>query len=310
MQNFFTIIIRDESGVKQFTLHRHIKHVAVYSVIALFVLIIGGLASAIYLNGEVNTLTKKKFALQEKSAALEKKSEALRLDIDERQAALDEAQVRMEAIEMLMGLSSVENVSLMHRVETAQLTSQQRASLLQVIPNGSPIEYKGITSKFGYRTHPTKKTRELHRGTDMRAAMKTPIYATADAVVEFAGKHNTKGYGRLIILDHTYGFRTYFGHLNSIKVKNGQFVKKGELIGYTGNSGISNGPHLHYEVRFIQRSLNPYWFIKWNMKNYEEIFMKEKKVSWDSLVNAVVKPADNEPKVLLTKAKHATKPTL
>jgi len=310
MQNFFTIIVRDENGVKQFTLHRHIKHVAIYSAAALFVLIIGGLASAIYLNGEVNTLTQKKVALQEKSASLEVKSEALRQDIDERQAALDEAQVRMEAIEMLMGLSSVENVSLTHRVETAQLTSQQRASFLQVIPNGSPVEYKGITSKFGYRTHPTKKTRELHRGTDMRAAMKTPIYATADAVVEFAGKHNTKGYGRLIILDHTYGFRTYFGHLNSIKVKNGQFVKKGELIGYTGNSGISNGPHLHYEVRFIQRSLNPYWFIKWNMQNYEEIFTKEKKVPWDSLVNAVVKPTGHEPKVLLTKVKNAAKPTL
>ena len=301
MRNYFTIIIRDEHGVKQLTLHRHIKHLFVYSVAALFLFIIGGMTSVVYLNGEVDNLRTKKLALQEKS-------EALRLDIDERKTALDEVQTRMEAIEMLIGLSSVENVSLTHRVEIAQLTSQQRASLLQVIPNGSPIEYKGITSKFGYRTHPTKKTRELHRGTDMRAGMNTPVYATADAVVEYSGLE--KGYGRLIILDHTYGFRTYFAHLNKIKVKNGQFVKKGELIGYTGNSGVSNGPHLHYEVRFIQRSLNPYWFVKWNMQNYEEIFAKENKVPWTSLVNAVVKPSGNEPKVMLTKVKNAAKPTL
>ena len=132
--------------------------------------------------------------------------------------------------------------------------------------------------------------------------MKTPIYATADAVVEFAGSRNTKGYGRLIILDHTYGFKTYYGHLNKIIVKNGQFVKKGELIGYSGNSGRSSGPHLHYEVRFIQRSLNPYWFIKWNIQNYDEIFAKIKKVPWKPLVDAVMQKRSGSLMPMLSRA--------
>ena len=69
-------------------------------------------------------------------------------------------------------------------------------------------------------------------------------------------------------------------------VKSGQFVKKGTLIAYTGNSGMSNGPHLHYEIRFLYRSLNPFWFLKWTQKNYDEIFQKEKKVPWQSLITA------------------------
>jgi len=160
------------------------------------------------------------------------------------------------------------------------------ASLLQFIPNGTPIIYKGITSKYGYRIHPTLKRKEFHRGADMRAKMKTPVYATADGIVEYSGYHKKSGYGRLVILQHNYGFKTYFGHLNKVVVKSGAFIKKGTLIAYTGNSGMSSGPHLHYEVRFMSRPINPFWFIKWDAQNYNEIFEKEKKIPWQSLITA------------------------
>jgi len=162
-------------------------------------------------------------------------------------------------------------------------------ALMQHVPNGSPIEYRGITSKFGYRTHPTLQREEFHRGSDMKAPMKTPIYATADAIVEWAAVHKRSGYGKLIILDHSVGFKTYFGHLNKIVVKSGQFIKRGDLVGYTGNSGMSNGPHLHYEVRFVQRALNPFWFVKWNIASYNSIFEKEKNVPWQSLITATTR---------------------
>jgi murein DD-endopeptidase MepM/ murein hydrolase activator NlpD len=123
----------------------------------------------------------------------------------------------------------------------------------------------------------------------MKAPMKTPIYATADAIVEWAAKHKRSGYGNLIILDHSFGFKTYFGHLNKIVVKSGQFIKRGDLIGYTGNSGMSNGPHLHYEVRFVQRALNPFWFVKWNIASYNSIFEKEKNVPCQSLITATTR---------------------
>jgi murein DD-endopeptidase MepM/ murein hydrolase activator NlpD len=72
------------------------------------------------------------------------------------------------------------------------------------------IKYRGITSKYGWRIHPTLKKREFHPGLDMKASMRTKIYATADGVIEYAGNHKRSGYGRLIIIDHNYGFKTSF----------------------------------------------------------------------------------------------------
>jgi murein DD-endopeptidase MepM/ murein hydrolase activator NlpD len=295
MKNFFTVTIRDENGHRLFTIHKKIKHLLSIAIVAAVLLFIAGVWSIFYFNGEIATLKSEKRALQAVNTHLECK-------IAERQTELDEANSRIDAIEMLIGLSAPQDIPLAHKVELAQMTSQERSFLLRSIPNGSPVPYKGISSKFGYRKHPITHKRELHRGTDLRAKMKTPVYATADAVVEFAGSRNTKGYGRLIILDHTYGFKTYYGHLNKIIVKNGQFVKKGELIGYSGNSGRSNGPHLHYEVRFIQRSLNPYWFIKWNIQNYDEIFAKIKKVPWKPLVDAVMQKRSGSLMPMLSRA--------
>jgi len=99
-------------------------------------------------------------------------------------------------------------------------------------------------------------------------------------------QNSSGGFGNLVILQHNYGFRTYFGHLNKIVIESGRFVKKGDLIAYTGNSGMSSGPHLHYELRFIQRAVNPFYFVKWNVQNYKDIFDKEKKIPWQSLITA------------------------
>ena len=83
-------------------------------------------------------------------------------------------------------------------------------------------------------------------------------------------------------------------------IKSNRFVKKGDLIAYTGNSGMSSGPHLHYEIRFIHNAVNPFYFIKWNVENYYDIFEKEKKIPWQSLIKAtanlrVLKPTQTLP---------------
>jgi murein DD-endopeptidase MepM/ murein hydrolase activator NlpD len=232
--------------------------------------------------------------LQKAYETLREKDEQLQISMQQTQERLKQKKQEFDAvsdslaeIEELMGLKPIENANLQERVNITKLTSQERATLLELIPNGSPIAYHGITSKFGYRTHPLTHKRELHKGTDLKAKRNTPVYATADGIVEWAAYHKRSGFGNLIILVHLYGFKTYFAHLKKIVVKSGQFVKKGDLIGYTGNSGLSNGPHLHYEIRFIQRPLNPYWFIKWTQQNYSQIFEKEKKVPWQSVFEAM-----------------------
>ncbi|WP_345977339.1 M23 family metallopeptidase [Sulfurimonas sp. HSL3-7] len=287
MDKRFTVTIHDLNGVKQYNLHQIVKKVLLYAGAGLVTFIAAGVAFIFFLNASLDTIDEKKRALEEHNAELRESILSAENDLQAKQEELSVVSDKLGSIETLIGLAPEAENTLLERVEIANLTSAQRAVLLQHIPSGSPVEYKGITSKFGYRIHPTLQRKELHRGTDLRAAMKTKLYATADGVIEYAGNHKASGYGRLIILDHNYGFKTYYGHLNKILVKAGQYVKKGDLIGLTGNSGMSNGPHLHYEVRYIQRVLNPYWFVKWDVENYNTIFEKETKVPWQFLVATI-----------------------
>jgi len=293
MNNHFTITINDDNGVRQFNIHQIMKKAALYIAGFVGFIALVAVGTILYLNSSVDAIDEKRQKVQEAYLKLEDKNLALdnsmkqtQLDLIKKKQELSEVSDSLSEIETLIGLAPVADMSLQERVNSTKLNSQHMATLMQFIPNGSPIEYKGITSKFGYRIHPTLKRRELHRGLDMRAKMNTPVYATADGIVEWAGMHKRSGFGKLIILQHNYGFRAYFGHLNKIVIKSGKFVKKGDLIAYTGNSGMSSGPHLHYEIRFIQRSVNPYEFVKWSVSNYKNIFEKEKKIPWQSLITA------------------------
>ncbi|MEA1892641.1 MAG: M23 family metallopeptidase [Campylobacterota bacterium] len=293
MNDHFTITINDDNGVKQFNLHQIVKKAIIYAISFLGFIALVAIATILYLNHSVDLIEIKREetvaayeVLKKKDEELNKKIDLTQLSLALKKQELEEVSDSLLEIETLIGIAPVDDMSLQERVSVTKLNSEQRAVLLQFIPNGSPIEYKGITSKFGYRTHPTLNRREFHRGSDMRAKMKTAVYATADGVVEFAGKHKKSGFGKLVILEHNYGFRTYFGHLNKVVIKSGDFIKKGDIIAYTGNSGMSSGPHLHYEIRFIGRPVNPFWFIKWNIKNYNELFQKEKKIPWQSLITA------------------------
>jgi len=296
MNNHFTVTINDDNGVRQFNLHHFVKKAIFYAVMFLGFVALVAVGTILYLNDAVDNIEKKRLDMEMAYTKLNAKNERLNKSVRDTEFALDlkkqeleEVSDSLSEIETLIGLSPVEDMPLQERVSLTKLNSENMATILQFIPNGSPIAYNGITSKFGYRNHPTLNRREFHRGSDMRAKMKTKVYATADGVVEYSGLHKKSGYGNLVIIQHNYGFKTFFGHLNKVVIKSGTYVKKGDLIAYTGNSGMSSGPHLHYEVRFIGRALNPFWFIKWTVQNYKQIFEKEKKVPWQSLITAIAR---------------------
>ncbi len=108
---------------------------------------------------------------------------------------------------------------------------------------------------FGIRMHPILQINKMHDGIDIITDVGTPVYSSGKGVVEFAG--NKGGFGLAIEIDHGFGYRTVYAHLSSVKVKQGQKVSRGDLIGNTGNSGLSSGPHLHYEVHHNGIKLNP-----------------------------------------------------
>ncbi len=127
-------------------------------------------------------------------------------------------------------------------------------SISRATPQGWPT--KGwITSYFGMRQSPFTGRRVMHEGLDIAANTGTPVYATADGIVARVGY--SPGYGKTVVLDHGYGYRTIFGHNSKILVKSGQRIKRGDRVALVGNTGQSTGPHLHYELRMNGVPIDP-----------------------------------------------------
>lgn len=211
--------------------------------------------------------------------------------IGELNATLDQS---FYGLEGLLGMERSDVIT-PERAEELTIEASKRLFFLHAIPNGVPIQAKKITDKFGPRIHPVRKKRVMHHGIDFKADRGTPVYATADGVIEFGAFHKASGYGKLIIMQHSFGFKTYYGHLKTIKVKTGEFVSKGQLIGLSGNTGMSTGPHLHYEIRHLFTTINPEPFLSWNITNFNDLFTKVKGVKWASLKNLYPLNQHNQP---------------
>jgi len=148
----------------------------------------------------------------------------------------------------------------MRRVSQEELYGvlNDERSLLGAKPKGWPTR-GWVTSGFGMRRSPFTGKRDMHEGLDIAARTGTPVYATADGIVSRA--ETAAGYGKLVVIDHGYGFKTYYGHNSKIHVRVGQRVKRGERIASVGNTGSSTGSHVHYEVRRNNVPLNPKKYI-------------------------------------------------
>jgi murein DD-endopeptidase MepM/ murein hydrolase activator NlpD len=153
--------------------------------------------------------------------------------------------------------------------------AKNKAQMLASIPAIQPMSNKELTrlaSGFGMRMHPIYKVMKMHTGCDFSAPKGTPIYATGDGTVRMV-ETQLDGYGKEIEIDHGFGYITKYAHLEKFNVRVGQKVKRGELIGYSGNSGASTAPHLHYEVIHDGKKVNPvhYFYNDLNPAEYEKI---------------------------------------
>ncbi|WP_421889537.1 peptidoglycan DD-metalloendopeptidase family protein [Marinoscillum sp.] len=147
--------------------------------------------------------------------------------------------------------------------------------MLASMPAIQPVsneDLKRLSSGFGYRMDPILKTRRPHHGVDFSLPKGNPVYATGDGEVKFT-KTSFSGYGKQIEIDHGFGYTTKYAHLNEFVVKTGQKVKRGELIAYSGNTGKSTAPHLHYEVKIDGKPVNPvhYFYKDLDSEEYEEV---------------------------------------
>jgi len=145
---------------------------------------------------------------------------------------------------------------------------------LRHMPAIRPVQ-GGLISGFGYRTHPILKTKRMHTGVDLQASTGTDVHATADGRVKYVGV-NRGGYGLQIEIEHGgIGFVTKYAHLSKVQVKKGQLVKRGDVIALSGNTGLSSGPHLHYEIIKFGQKINPLDYFYGELAPEEYVAMRK-----------------------------------
>lgn len=295
MRDHYRITITSFEGARHYTLTQLARRFIAGIGALLGLMFLGGFLS-IYLlsskldslNGELLVLQSQQRGIKAENTALLAEQRRLQASVEEKVAALSMMGDELDSIENLIGLKPAPGEALIERLDTASQTVQEKRYMLTAIPSGYPLEDAKVTSFYGVRKHPVLGKMKLHGGADLRAKVGTPVFATADGVVEWAGMHDS-GLGRMIKLNHNFGFSTLFGHLNKTAVAVGDFVRQGQLIGYSGNTGLSSAPHLHYEVRHLHRRLAPRPFMEWSLENYETLFTREERIKWDSLAKTLRK---------------------
>jgi len=155
------------------------------------------------------------------------------------------------------------------------LLSREKEDMLRSIPAIIPISTKDLTriaSGFGLRIHPVYKISKFHSGMDFTAPLGTEVYASGDGIVESV-LSSKRGMGNYIIINHGFGYTSLYAHLESFNVKEGRKVRRGDIIGYVGNTGMSVAPHLHYEIKLNGLNVDPvnYFFNDLSPAEYEEM---------------------------------------
>jgi len=293
-----TITVSNIHGARQLTLHVAVVRVVVGVVLFAILFLLAGLVLVSWLGKTVGTLqaeiatyeTRKQAVIADYQRALEAQNQqVMELSglVDSKMGEIDQLQSAYSRLAGEFDLPFEVGKALPgERLDQVEITLAERRLLLGRIPNGYPVQEFRFGDGFGMRRHPVSGQRKHHNGVDLAASTGTPVFAPADGVVVYSGYHSG-GYGNLVVLSHGYGFTSAYGHLSKMDVKVGEAVFRGQRIGGIGNTGTSTGPHLHYEVRFLDQPLNPRPFMDWNERDFNAIADKERKVPWASLVEMV-----------------------
>jgi len=323
MKNRFIITISDIHGSKQYSVHEIIKKIIFFAVLTFLLIGVGTFFYIKFLNSKVDTLHEETVSYKQDMLHLKTVSEGLKKEnkqlnvlkqqlvtlIDENTDKLNSMKSHLREVEEIIGIGPDINASFADRVQQAKVHEEetkkkivenmqnevkqekvsaiQKALLLNSIPNGKPLNYRRIASPFGYRIHPVTHKNTFHAGLDLPAKYGTPIYAPASGVVVYAGKKGA--YGNFMLIAHSYGFKTAYGHLSKFAVKSGDYVTKGQKIAYVGSTGRSTGPHLHYEIRYLTKWVDPKPFMFWNLDNINYITDKIDTVNWKSILKQTEK---------------------
>jgi murein DD-endopeptidase MepM/ murein hydrolase activator NlpD len=271
----FLIAPTRSSKVRQFSIHHNVLYVAAGLLVLLLAITIYGAARL----AQTEAINFSNFALKAENAKLKEQNDAYQNSYAKLKGQISYVedmskelarQARMEQspeIDEQVGIGGPETVDALDKAAdnlervVRRINDSLRSDMLRLssIPSGLPV--KGyITDGFGPRRNPfSSEGRESHEGLDIAADFGTPVTSTADGMVIHAAPH--AGYGNLVVLYHSNGITTRYGHLSRITVEAGQRIKRGDQIGHAGSTGRSTGPHVHYEIRENDHPLDPVGYI-------------------------------------------------
>lgn len=286
MKNRLYITITDFRGVKCYSFDKIIKKYLIGIGAIFFIGVVLLITVLFILQKNINKYSFYKVENEKLYTLIEKS----RSELEEKNLELENISEKVSEIEKIMGDDSTVNSTTLNDLERLDLTKLNvidKKYLLQVIPNGNPVSFSSKdSSDISKQFQTVSKGKESHYGIDFSAPLGTEAIATADGIVEYAG-FNSGGFGNLIIISHNLGFKTYYAHLSEIDVKIGEIISKGRVIGKIGNSGKTDTSHLHYEIHYLGKKIDPINFVKWNLENYDYIFKNEKGVKWQSLLEMI-----------------------
>ncbi len=234
------------------------------------------------------------FALKHKLVAMENGTKAIRQQYSEQievlKTTLNQLQQTEKRLQCLLkmgskekileeadlsqfeeGMGEVEDIDIIRKKVEKSLESiarlhdylKRQRSIYLATPKGFPTAGY-ISSGYGWRINPITHRREFHHGVDIAAMEGTPVKSTANGIVVYAGR--TKGCGNFVVIKHGYGYTTFYAHLRRYIVRIGQWVKRGQIIGYVGHTGLATGSHVHYEVWKHKRRVNPLPYLRGRVK--------------------------------------------
>ncbi|MFM2376669.1 MAG: hypothetical protein RLZZ165_1766, partial [Bacteroidota bacterium] len=251
------------------------------------------------INGRIDQFERKLYAVYEKENALylpivgENIIPASRWNAGTGGEAIFDKSVNNAAYKTSLRLSSLKSrlALLDNHLEKILTKSREIDIKLSRMPSIQPVN-GALMSGFGFRNHPVTGGYKFHEGLDFACPPGTPVYASGNGRVEIAGD-GEQGYGICLNLNHGNGYRSKYAHLSQMLVKNGQEVKRGQLIAYSGNTGLSSGPHLHYEVSINEVKVDPLDFIYMDLSPDEYLRLKldKKSASREAIREKLVAPS-------------------
>lgn len=266
MQNRLMISIVDDNGSTQFSVHYIVKKILLFMLCAISFSVVSYFVVMYFLIADLKVVLADNAKMRENFQIIYEKNSELERDIDYKTNELLRVSSKVNELESIVNIGHNHKNYSNEDVEFADIGSLQKEMILKIIPNGNPVD------NFILRTFPSNSNSvfSLARG--------TPVYATANGIIDSV--RTTGSENHFIQIQHSYGFASNYGHLAKVNVQKGDYVAKGQIIGYSGVS-------LHYNLHFIDNVLPVVRYVDWSSDNFNKVIEANSAIDWKSLVLAL-----------------------